>query len=230
MGQRHQIFLKVNNPLKMKRNYFSKEEKSKARKIFGSGKYTIIALHHQWLYGRSAVFNIKHILDITENMNEYTNPFSDNYSFNGLDDYIKDVMMLLQVQTNPLHPRGTGIERMIFLNSECIDENGKYDKHWDIRLNFTFGDNNDGVSIIDTIERKYCLINIHSQEIGDTSVSNLPSMIPSSAEDYVHSYYPDEDQVRDNILCCNQLKKYNILTLKEVSKLFPKMELQKELV
>lgn len=230
MGQRHQIFLKVNNPLKMKRNYFSKEEKSKARKIFGSGNHTILAIHHQWLYGRSAVFNIKHILDITENMNEYTNPFSDNYSFNGLDDYIKDVMMLLQVQTNPLHPRGTGIERMIFLNSECIDENGKYDKHWDIRLNFTFGDNNDGVSIIDTIERKYCLINIHSQEIGDTSVSNLPSMIPSSAEDYVHSYYPDEDQVRDNILCCNQLKKYNILSLKEVSKLFPKMELQKELV
>ena len=230
MGQRHQIFLRVNNPLKMERNNLSKEEKSKARKIFGSGKHTIIALHHSWLYGRSAVFNIKHILDITENMNDYTNPFANDYWVNNLDDYIKDVMMLLQVQTNPLHPRGTGIEKMTFLNTECLDENGKYDKGWDIRLNFTFGDNNDGISIIDTIERKYCLINIFSQYIGENNSSGLPSMLPSSAEDYVHCYYPDEDQVRDNILCCNQLKKYDILTLKEVSKLFPKMGLQKELV
>ena len=230
MGQRSQIFIKVRNPLKMERNYLSKEEKSKARKIFGSGKYTIIALHHQWLYGRSAVFNIKHILDITENMNDYSNPFADDYSFNKLDDYIKDVMMLLQVQTNPLHPRGTGIERMTFLNDECLDENGKYGNECDIRLNFTFGDNNDGISIIDTIERKYCLINIFSQDIGENGSSGLPSMLPSSAEDYVHCYYPNQDQVRDNIICCNQLKKYDILTLKEVSKLFPKMGLQKELV
>jgi hypothetical protein len=230
MGQRHQIFLKVKNPLKMERNYLSKEEKSKARKIFGSGKHTIIAVHHSWLYGRSAVFNIKHILDITENMNDYNNPFADDYSFNKLDDYIKDVMMLLQVQTNPLHPRGTGIERMIFLNDECLDENGKYGNECDIRLNFTYGDNNDGISIIDTIERKYCLVNIYRQDIGDNSSSGLPSMLPSSAEDYVHCYYPNQEEVRDNILCCNQLKKYDILTLKEVSKLFPKMGLQKELV
>ena len=230
MGQRHQIFLKVKNPLKMERNYLSKEEKSKAKKIFGGGKHTIIAVHHGWLYGRSAVFNIKHILDITENMNDYTNPFADDYSFNKLDDYIKDVMMLLQVQTNPLHPRGTGIERMIFLNDECLDENGKYGNECDIRLNFTYGDNNDGISIIDTIERKYCLVNIYRQDIGDNSSSGLPSMLPSSAEDYVHCYYPNQEEVRDNILCCNQLKKYDILTLKEVSKLFPKMGLQKELV
>lgn len=230
MGQRHQIFLKVRNPLKMERNYISKEEKSKSRKIFGSGKYTIIAIHHQWLYGRSAVFNIKHILNITENMNDYNNPFSDDYLVDSLDSYINDVMMLLQVQTNPLHPRGTGIEKMTFLNTECLDENGKYGNECDIRLNFTFGDNNDGISIIDTIERKYCLINIHRQDIGENSSSGLPSMLPSSAEDYVHCYYPNQEEVRDNILCCNQLKKYDILTLKEVSKLFPKMELQKELV
>ena len=120
MGQRFQIFITVVNPVKLKRNYASKEDKAKARKIFGSGKYTMLAIHHQWLYGRSAIYNINHIFNITENMNEYNNPFSDGYSFESLENYIRDIMMLLQVQTNPKHPRGTGIERMNFLNSDCI--------------------------------------------------------------------------------------------------------------
>ena len=119
MGQRHQIFIKVNNPLKSKRVYADDTDKKLARKMFGSGKHTILAIHHQWMYGRSAVFNIKHILNLTETMNEYTNPFADDYSFDSLDEYIKHIMMLLQVQTNPLHPRGVGIERMHFLNSDC---------------------------------------------------------------------------------------------------------------
>ena len=113
--------------------------------------------------------------------------------------------MLLQVQTNPLHPRGVGIEKMTFLNSECI-EDGKYDSKWDMRLNFTMGDNNDGISIIDTIERKYCLMNISTYDMEYACVNRLKSLIPSSAEDYVHAYYPEQDQVRDNILCCNQEK------------------------
>ena len=231
MGQRHQLFLKVNNPVKNKRNYSSDEDKKLMRKIFGSGKHTIIALHHQWLYGRSAVSVINHILNVTntDTMNEYNNPFGESYMIGSLDEYITDIMMLLQVQTDPRFPRGIGIERMTFLNSECIDD-GKYDSRWDMRLYFNIGDNNDGISIIDTIERKYCLMNISSQEIGNTSVSNLPSMIPCSAEDYVHSYYPQQEHIRDNILSCSALKKYPILSIKEVSKMFPKMDLIKQLV
>jgi len=230
MGQRHQLFLKVNNPYKNKRNYSSDEDKKLMRKIFGSGKHTIIALHHQWLYGRSAVSVINHILNVTNpnTMNEYNNPFGESYMIESLDKYINDVMMLLQVQTDQKFPRGVGIERMIFLNSECI-EDGKYHSRWDMRLYFNIGDNNDGVSIIDTIERKYCLMNISSQEIGDTSVSNLPTMIPCSAEDYVDSYYPQEEHIRNNILSCLPLKHYGILSLKEVSKIFPKMNLLNEL-
>ena len=228
MGQRHQIFIKVNNPLKSKRVYANDTDKKLARKMFGSGKHTILAIHHQWMYGRSAVFNIKHILNLTETMNEYTNPFADDYSFDSLDEYIKHVMMLLQVQTNPLHPRGVGIERMHFLNSDCI-EDGKYDSRWDMRLNFTMGDNNDGISIIDTIERKYCLMNISSYDAEYTDVHRLQSMLPYDANDYVHCYYPNSEDVRDNILCCNQLKKYPILNLKEIQKMFPKMQLEIEL-
>lgn len=231
MGQRHQLFLKVNNPVKNKRNYSSDEDKKLMRKIFGSGKHTIIALHHQWLYGRSAVYVVNHILNVTNpnTMNEYNNPFGESYMIESLDKYINDVMMLIQVQSNPKFPRGIGIERMIFLNSECIDENGKYNSRWDMRLYFNIGDNNDGISIIDTIERKYCLMNISYQELGDTSVSNLPSMIPCSAEDYVDSYYPNNEQLRDNIITCLPLKDFPILDKLEISKMFPKMDYGKQL-
>jgi hypothetical protein len=79
MGQRHQLFILVNNPVKLERNYANDTDKKLARKMFGSGKHTILAIHHQWLYGRSAIYNINHIFNITENMNEYNNPFSDGY-------------------------------------------------------------------------------------------------------------------------------------------------------
>jgi len=230
MGQRHQTFIKVNNPLKLKRVYANDTDKKLARKIFGSGKYTMLAIHHRWLYGRSAVYNINHIFNITENMNEYNNPFSDGYTFESLESYIKEVMMLLQVQTNPLHPRGTGIERMIFLNSDCIDENGKYDNRWDMRLDFTMGDNNDGISIIDSVERKYCLMNISTHDMEYTDVSRLKTLIPSSAIQYVNAYYPSIDDIEDNSYCNELLKNYPILKLKEIQTMFPKMNLTNELV
>lgn len=228
MGQRHQLFLKVNNPLKSKRNYFTESDKKKARKMFGSGKYTIIALHHQWLYGRSAVCMVNHIFSITnpKTMNDYNNPFGENYSFETLDMYINHLMMMIQVQSNPTFPRGTGIERMHFLNSECIDENDKYTSEWDMRLNFTDGDNNDGVSIIDTIERKYCLMNISYHEKNSNCVYSLPSMTPCSAEDYVNAYYSEKEHLVDNIKYCIPFKHYEVLTINEIDKMFPKMGLK----
>ncbi len=98
-----------------------------------------------------------------------------------------------------------------------------------MRLNFTMGDNNDGISIIDTIERKYCLMNISNYDAEYTDVSALQSMLPYDANDYVHCYYPESEDVRKNILCCNQLKKYPILNLNEIQKMFPKMQLEIEL-
>jgi hypothetical protein len=32
----------------------------------GNGKTTVIAIHHQWLYGRSAVVNLINIMDFTD--------------------------------------------------------------------------------------------------------------------------------------------------------------------
>ena len=195
MGQRHQIYLKINNPIKNKRLFTEKGEKAKARKLFGSGKYTVIALHHQWLYGRSATVNILNMILYTDikTMGLYDNPFSTHYNNwlygNTVDNYIKSVMDLLQVQANLLHPRGIGFERMHFLNE------GKFYNDSDYRTDFTLGDNNDGITIIDTITKNYCMMNISEYSIDDNeineSASDLSFMKPMSALAYMRAYYPE---------------------------------------
>jgi hypothetical protein len=232
MGQRHQIFIKINNPVKSDRNYLSKEDKSKMRKIFGAAKYTVIALHHQWLYGRSAIENAKHIIGITDinTMNNYTNPFHPDSltMYNSLDDYIRDIMSMFQVQSNPDHPRGTGIEKMHFLNTDCLEDDGSYKDRWDMRKYFDRGDNNDGITIIDSIERKYCFMNIceGDYDYGE-SVESLEAYKPVSAIDYVTAYYPKPKDKDENITVCDTLYHYygmDVLTPKEVAKIFPLMK------
>ena len=207
----------------------SKEDNARAKKMFGSSKYTVLALHHQWLYGRSAVVNVKNMLDITRpSDNVYKNPFAKDCIVYNLDEWINQVMMMVQVQTNPLHPRGIGIENMLFLNGECIDEENKYNKAWDIRKDFTIGDNNDGVTIIDTIKRKYCMMNIFTYDLDledgeePEGIYALPSMTPCSALEYATAYYNGEDDFEDNILVCDLLSETEILSLSEVKNLFPK--------
>ena len=242
MGQRHQIFLKINNPVKNDRLFTATGEKEKAKKVFGNGKYTIIALHNQWLYGRSAAVNIINMLLYTsqKTMAEYTNPFDANfYEGDTLDEYIQAVMKLLQVQPNVLHPRGVGFERMHFLN-----EDG-----YNIRNDFTIGDNNDGITIIDTLTGKYCMMNLFNYDDDEisNSASDLPALKPVSARLYMKAYYPEdvnklneynlrdktpeqlEFLVLENKLGNKEIDKEikrqsnGVLTLKEVKEMFPEV-------
>jgi hypothetical protein len=245
MGQRHQIFLKVKNPVKNERLFRDKGERTKARKLFGAGKYTVIALHHQWLYGRSAAVNILNMLLYTnqDTIESYTNPFGDDFSdyrshTSTVNEYIDAVMKLLEVQPNLLHPRGIGFENMIFLNDEDDD----------IRHHFTRGDNNDGITIIDTISRKYCMMNIYDYDAEGEKhgIYSLPALQPVSARRYMAAYYGEtietcnpyylEDKTKDEkflVIEANfegnkkidaEIKKQTkgVLTLKELKGIFPK--------
>jgi hypothetical protein len=230
MGQRHQVFIKMLNPLKMERNYFSKEEKKKANLLFGNEKTTILAFHHGWLFGGSAVVNAIDILDFSdkETMADYNNPFNENYAFQcmygkcGVDNFIEKVTMLLNVKKNPLMPRGIGIEDFFLINGECIDNKGKRNVKSCFREDFTIGDNNDGITIIDTIERKYCFMNIYEQEVGADRIYSLPQLQPCSAEEYLNAYYPPRRKKFDNRKKVLALfKNYQVLTLDEVKKMYP---------
>lgn len=185
MGQRHQFFIKVNNPLKYERLRFSKEDRKKAKAMFGNRKYTILAFHHQWLYGHSAVVNLLNMFMWTkeDTMSEYHNPFSKgftNFGNSDLEDYIKGITDMVTMQPSLLHPRGLGFENIIFLN---VSEP-------EMREHFDWGDNNDGITIIDTITRKYCFMNIYDQDLEEKhGIYTLPSQVPVSALAYMKAYY-----------------------------------------
>ena len=237
MGQRHQIFLKVRNPYKSESLGLSGKDKVKAGKIFGRGEFTVIALHHQWLFGRSAVAMLSHLLNVTnpETANRHNNPFGENFYSSGissindaLNDYINKVMMMFQVITDPKFPRGVGIEGMTFLNTECLEDDGSYIEHWDMRKSFNSGDNNDGITIIDTIERKYCFMNIFTfdgcYEKDSGSVYSIKPLTPVSALEYATAYYPEKEDGEGNKEVASSVKDLEVLTMKEVLKIFPLMK------
>jgi hypothetical protein len=214
MGQRHQLFLKVHNPVK--KMHKDSPDMERGIKLFGRGDTTIIGFHHQWLYGRSAVVKLGEILTLSNpsNMNGYENPFSSDFSsIYDLDNYIKRVTSMVSVSFDSVSPRGYGIERFNFLNE---------DESW-VLERFDYGDNNDGITIIDTIERKYCMMNINTPYDDDNSdVYLLPQYEPCTSKQYVDAYYPNHK--RDNNKFIKGSKGYSILSKNEILLMFPKFD------
>ena len=211
MGQRHQCFIHM--PSFSKQFYEEAFDSIKSReqkkpgdltklielniekelddKAFGTGKNTVLAYHHQWLYGRSAplaCLNVLDFLDMTNDEHSDTNPFSLKYGkyYRGIAPkervkIITSVMAIFNDRQLLPYTRNSGIERFSFLN---------YDEP-DMRVNFTNGDNNDGIFIIDAKTKKYCFMNIYKQDKKRShSVLSLPQLTPCSAMDYIEAYYP----------------------------------------
>ncbi len=206
MGQRHQVFLIVPNPVtNWKKSGISKELKAE----FGTERTTVLAFHHQWLYGASAVTNCHNVLSWLEKNAqgpEYKNIVISN-SYIDLD-YQQLWINLMSIFREPIikkYGRSYSCEHFIYLNKEEPV----------MRTNYTVGDNNDGITIIDCINRKYCFMNIFEQEKGNTSVSGLPQKTPSTAGDYFSAYYPDKPKEKNAI--DKRFNQYNLLTIEEIS-------------
>ena len=198
MGQRQQIYIKIDNPAKYSRLWDEKEKKQ-LRALFGNGKHTIVALHHQWLYGRSSVATLIDLLDVTnkETMGD-SNPFNTEIMIRTVDGFVNELMMMIQVSRCPLAPRGIGIEHMVLLN---IDE--PIHRH-----DFRQGDNNDGIMIIDSIET---LNQLTEYDTEGKDVSELTELINSNKK--------GNKELNDLLNESN----VTLLTEKELKKMFPKV-------
>ena len=129
-----------------------------------------------------------------------------------------------------------GIERVIDLVGENYNrETAKLDtKHGDYRKDFSLGDNNDGIIIVDAVENKYCFMDIGCC----STLENLPSFTPLTAKEYVEAYYPTSlkvliktDETKDlkaNIrkvkFVEKVFKKFNLLSVEDVKEMFPKVK------
>lgn len=253
MGQRHQIFIKIANPLK----HASTSDKAitaKMKTLFGSGDYTILPFHNQWLYGRTALQVCLNVLNHTSQFERETlvstkawdgnnSPFTPNgmkYQFSDPDKLIAAIAFIQNYIPTSTDFIETGIGGGWYLGYEEPE----------MREDFRRGDNNDGITIIDVIENKYCFMNINEWNGREKdervhSASDLPYLTPVSAHDYVTAYYGETvattnkyyierakeagkkpetvsaESRKVNKKLVKQFAKYQVLTMDEVLTMFP---------
>ena len=258
MGQRHQIFVKIANPAK---HIYTRNdaEKKALEKEFGTDEFTILAYHNQWLYGRSALQNALNLLKFGKQFTkeEKTDPkswggYNCPFTINGIKQEFSDTKKLVDTIAFIMNFRATntswvqaGIGGSWYIGLE--DEG--------IREDFTIGDNNDGITIIDLVENKYCFMNIYEQDLECYDVNRLPKLQPVSAKEYVSAYYGEtiettnpyyfgnhdrskvtlskaeqqkivNDNIKTNKQATNGFEKFEVLTLAEIQAMFSKMKLK----
>lgn len=229
MGQRFQVFIRTYNPAKQLENSFKNygteywnknriERDQELRKIerykqaFGTDEFCVEVFHHSWLYGRASLISGANVLNFIENAGEHDNPFKKNSGMNSIDT-VKSIQYVLSMFTNRLAQKigRCGIEPFRLLN--FTDHSISHD--------FTLGDNNDGILIIDSINSKYCFLNIG----GDSTINQLPLLEPVPAERYVKLYYPEcpEDSSTANFKGKSDLEITEIyINNKRLNRLFTK--------
>ena len=254
MGQRHQIFVKIANPIK---HVHKEKVTAQMKKVFGTGNTTILPFHNQWLYGRTALAHALNILVHASQLEReqkiddkayggYNNPFSINFlrlKFDKMDKWINTIEFIMNYI-----PKATDFNEAGLLNSFYIGETD-----YGIQADFRMGDNNDGSTIIDVIENKYCFMNISDYNTDDelcNSASDLPYMIPCSAHDYVKCYYGETVKTansyhlehgvekgltnkqivtqhkKQNSVLVKQFSDFTLLTSDELAVMFPMIAVQ----
>jgi hypothetical protein len=246
MGQRHQCFLIVKNPI----NTLSKPKKMV--KELGNEDITVLAFHNQWLFGGTALASalniLEHVSEFTVdekvNVNSYTagkSPFCLSALKNEFNykTYIETITFILNYQQKETSFRKAGMLGSFFLNAT-----EKY-----MREDFTCGDNNDGITIIDTINNKYCFMNIHDysnveDKSPNYSASDLPYLTPASARDYIKAYYGEtletcksyylekkenpndviDGHIENNSTLSERFNSFELLTIDELIGYFPKLK------
>ena len=194
MGQRHQIFLKMINPL----NHFENLTPNQRKKLeteFGKGEFSILSFHNQWLYGRSALDTALRMLEFAKEFTKeektdknawgnYHCPISPkgiSYNFSTKDKLISAIQFILNFRAKGNSAKEAGFDNSWYLGT--IEPEMNFD--------YSIGDNNDGITIIDLVENKYCFMNIntpYNDELG-YSASDLPQFKPVDAKKYVSAYY-----------------------------------------
>ena len=261
MGQRHQVLICTHNPINSIEVDGKTEKEISINRLaitakynaeFGIANTTVLAFHHQWLYGATApanAFQVLHFIKYSGENNPFSKKFWENqYQYRTVEDALKcliDTATFVQrVANSPLHAevKRVGIENFTYLNAEEPEMRN----HWN------GGDNNDGCTIIDGTTGKYCFI-------FDFNHDGLKKHVPYSAMQYAASYYPNTQKLMEQDFRRNKeyyikegrkvndeqfkaelqhnkklvalvekyLGEFEVLTLDEVKAIFPKVEYAK---
>jgi hypothetical protein len=209
MGQRHQIYAKL-----------------------PSGK--VIGIHHQWLYGRTA---LKLLVNYLQFLRKVETEDRFNASAPRKECYTRSYQA-----TGVLGACYSLIAAEGYFHEICpFDQHEPSDA--EVLADPRQGDNNDGITIIDLSHEKpkFCFMSLHGLECAYSKRGEIKDFKPLSAEQYVSAYYPhwrenkDFNRSKNEIIECDydlkgeikgllkSLEGYKTLTLAEVKKIFPKM-------
>jgi len=265
MGQRSQTYIRLENIGKVwaKRTQLDKPKAAKWRNnlpeyvrlqelydkwklMYGDEDTIILALHHQWLYGRSFVLTASRLLHLVKSCygarRSENNILSKDFWKNGTPydekkfiDFENPNTVISWIEgylSNMFDPQldqyaRTGIEWFTNLNEEHDPTDT-----WSYYDSFTHGDNNDGVLIVDATTQKYCFVEINSSE---DKQELFPYLKPVPAENYLKQYYGEEvigeidvdtavKNANINALFNERFKEYSVLSVEELIAIFPGMK------
>lgn len=212
MGQRHQIFVNTRNDFSNRATY---------AKQYGRKKNTIIGIHHQWLYGMNALTAALAVLEFNA---DYSNPSSNPYGLTNNYGQVHTAQALAELTCSLIALRESPDGAKQYSPGYLLNT----DEPWVLKQ-FDQGDNNDGVTIIDTLTGRYCFLNIYEQSTDedDNGAHTLPRMVPQTAEQYVRSYYPTATSDAEiNEQAANltaRFDRFPLLTVAQIIELFPAM-------
>ena len=171
----------------------------------------IIAFHHQWLYGTLPLLRMKWIL-------QYENEAEAEYSLRKNTLFFeKEALLQNLITTNASHGTHSPTHN---ITEEVTETKGKYKGC----LNPGYGDNNDGITIMDFTQKKIAYAFIHICDCCDYKNIALP-LQPLTAEQYLLTYYQKTDPKwkawKMDALIRYIHKRARLLTVEELHEMFP---------
>lgn len=200
MGQRHQVYIRL------------------PAIDYGAGNpnnrpATVIGLHHQWLYGRTAVRMLANFFRFYENTKTTEHlkywPFGNSSVGRGDADALLCALWSTDVAEGYFHRVHS------FQDDDGPETTNPYT-----------GDNNDGITVIDLTDQEhpaYCFFTLDGIEASKNPGPN----VVLSAKDYVLAYYPDlkwhdgtdaRPQIAPELAV---IAPYRVLSRAELGEIFP---------
>lgn len=225
MGQRHQIYI------------ITKEEQYSQKTKKYTSKKQVYGFHNQWLYGKNALRTCMRVLRYASHHADDNGSDLVRGSMNygsGLNSVNEKFKSLLQVDVE------TGYSAMVYAFQHNLNKDENFlEANQDPR----FGDNNNGITIIDLRDlsnSKYCFMSVsHLEGLRDDMENNYENFKAMSAEHYLTLHYDldekpeadatieDKKRLASHLMECRDLlvrfSVFDVLTDAEVKKLFPKM-------
>lgn len=187
MGQRHQVWVRT------------KHRYTEERRIIG--------IHHQWLFGETAIILLRNLLKFHQK--NLISQFGSPRVFQSKYDEQEALVAVYSIDLS--------IGYFHHVDELCEPESPQY------------YDNNDGITIVDLSLKKpkYCLMAINGLVCFDSQAYKVQDFVPLSAQEYLSLYYPnyleDEKEFAIALKAIKDLSKYSVLSPQEVRDIFPEL-------